>query len=41
MEETVGWLQETGFVNMEINTMSVFGTTSFVRGYRPHESPNA
>ena len=35
MEESAGWLQEAGFVDIEKNSMSVFGTTSFVRGYRP------
>ena len=35
MEQTATWLSEAGFVNLEHNNMSVFGTTSFVRGYRP------
>ncbi len=32
--ETKQWLEETGFVNIEYNPMSVYGTTSFVRGYK-------
>jgi 8-O-methyltransferase len=35
MDESAGWLEEAGFINIERNSMSVFGTTSFVRGYRP------
>jgi SAM-dependent methyltransferase len=35
MEESAGWLADAGYVDLERNPMSVFGTTSFVRGYRP------
>jgi len=34
VEETKRWLEETGFVNIEYNPMSVYGTTSFVRGHK-------
>lgn len=34
VEETKRWLEEAGFVNVEYNPMSVYGTTSFVRGYK-------
>jgi hypothetical protein len=33
--ETKNWLTDAGFVNLECNPMSVFGTMSYVRGYRP------
>lgn len=35
MEQSADWLVDAGFVDLERNPMSVFGTTSFVRGYRP------
>ena len=38
MEQTANWLSEAGFVDLEHNKMSIFGTTSFVRGYRPVKS---
>ena len=34
IEETKRWLAETGFANIEYCPMSVYGTTSFVRGYK-------
>jgi SAM-dependent methyltransferase len=34
VEETKHWLAEAGFVNIEYRPMSVFGTNSFVRGYK-------
>jgi SAM-dependent methyltransferase len=34
VEETNHWLAGAGFVNLEYCPMSVFGTNSFVRGYR-------
>jgi len=34
VEETKLWLEEAGFVNIEYCPMSVYGTTSFVRGYK-------
>jgi SAM-dependent methyltransferase len=32
--ETKQWLEEIGFANIEYNPMSIYGTTSFVRGYK-------
>jgi len=34
VEETKRWLEEAGFVNVEYCPMTVYGTTSFVRGYK-------
>jgi len=34
VEETKLWLEEAGFVNVEYCPMTVYGTTSFVRGYK-------
>ena len=35
VEDTTRWLEEAGFVDNTACRMSIFGTTSFVRGYRP------
>jgi SAM-dependent methyltransferase len=35
LEDSARWLLDAGFIDLEKNAMSVFGTTSFVRGYRP------
>ncbi len=34
LSETRRWLEEAGFVDIDSCSMSVYGTTSFVRGYR-------
>ncbi len=35
LADTRRWLEDAGFVNLESCSMSIYGTTSFVRGYRP------